>query len=123
MSWFSATLSLESEASLAIDRQRMRSLNHQQLQERAEEWLKMLYSQQSIINCCARRVQELEIAIATGVAQPIDHLQLAREIEAELRPQQVREPLRLRSQNGLVQLLTQWLQRLPFNLPHDTRAG
>jgi len=121
MSWFSASLSLEQDASLAIDRQKMRRLSHQQLQARADEWLKTMYTQHAIINSSVRHIQELEISIALGNTKPLDHLALAREIEAELRAQQVGEPLRLRSESRPLQLLTQWLQRLPFNLPHVTR--
>jgi hypothetical protein len=123
MSWFSATLSLESEASLAIGKRKMRELSHRELQDRADQWLATLYTQHQIINSCMRHIQELEINIAMGNAQPIDHLALAREIEAELRSQQVAEPLRLHSRSRLTQRLAQWLQRLPFNRAHVTRAG
>jgi hypothetical protein len=121
MSWFSASLSLEQDASLAIDRQKMRRLSHQQLQARADEWLKTMYTQHAIINSSVRHIQELEISIALGNAKPLDHLALAREIEAELKTHQMSKPLRLRSESGWPQRLTQWLQRLPLHLPHVTR--
>jgi len=102
MGWFSSTLSLESEASLACDRQRLKALTPEQLQRKADEWVGMLYTQRTVIDCQPRRIQELEIAIATGAARPMDHLALAREIEAQLHPQQMREPLRRGNGAGLV---------------------
>jgi hypothetical protein len=64
--WFDPTLSLETQASLAIDRQRIKRLPLNQLQQETSMLLDMAYTQRQIINCTAKRVQELEISIACG---------------------------------------------------------
>ena len=78
--WFDPSFSLETEASLAISQQKMRQLTHQQLQAEAEGWIRIIYNQQQIINCCARWIQELEISIALGQVKSMDHLAMAREL-------------------------------------------